>query len=297
MIRQCPAMPRRKIALAFVALCFVLPAARPSAQSIAVPTAGSDTTKATDPNAKLPEYDVASVKENKSGDGHGEYTNTPDGLRMTNIPLKIMIAEAYGINQEFISGGPGWVDSTGYDLDAKVAGEDVPELKQLTHKQRMAMLQPLLAERFHLKAHVEEKILPIYELRVAKAGPKLTPSIPITPSTAKPREGGAQDSVRAMFGPGHFEGHGVGISVLVASLPDVVHRRIIDKTGLTGTYDFDVKYAPEDEHGGGSPDNGTSDQVPSVFTALEEQLGLKLQSSKGPVETLVIDQVEKPAQD
>lgn len=97
-------------------------------------------------------------------------------------------------------------------------------------------------------------------------------------------------------GPGQFTGEGIGISALVDNLAYVVHRPVMDKTGLTGKYDFKVKYAPEEEGGGGKPDNGTTDPLPSIFTALEEQVGLKLQSTKGPVDTLVIDHVEKPSE-
>ena len=291
------AVSARQVLLACASVCIFSPATLLLAQSFPVPIAPPDADKTSSDSAvKAPEFDVASVKEDKSEDGRSKYMATPDGITMTNVPLKVMIAEAYGINQEFISGGPGWIDSTGYDLTAKVAAEDVPKLKQLTQAERWAMVQPLLEERFKLKVRVQRKIVPVYELRVIKSGTKLTPSAPGSPNAAKAEAPGAPSRGRMFMGPGHFIGHAVGMNILVANLAYVVHRPIVDKTGLTSTYDFDVKYAPEDEHGGAKPDDGISDQLPSIFTAFEEQLGLKLQSAKGPVKTLVIDQAEKAAE-
>ena len=99
-----------------------------------------------------------------------------------------------------------------------------------------------------------------------------------------------------MFGPGQFTAEGIGITSLVSNLAYVVDRTVIDETDLTGTYDFTMKYAVEDDHAGAKPDSGTTDPLPSIFTALEEQLGLKLKSTKGPVDTLVIDHIEKPSE-
>jgi hypothetical protein len=123
-------------------------------------------------NGKLPEFEVASIKENKSGSYNTQWRTTPDGLTINNFTLKNLIAGTYGIKEDLISGGPGWMNTTSFDINAKVAGEYVPTMEQLTGKQRTAMIKPLLADRFHLQVHIVTKILPVYDLVVAKTGPK-----------------------------------------------------------------------------------------------------------------------------
>jgi uncharacterized protein (TIGR03435 family) len=257
----------------------------------ASPSASADT--------KVPEFDVASVKENKGAGGMMRWMNTADGMSTINISLQSLIASAYGIKQDLISGGPGWVSSMGFDIEAKVDGPDVETLKKLTPSQRSLMLRPLLAERFHLKVHIETKTLPIYELVVAKGGPKLTPTThePPPDPNAKPgdppKHGG-----RITMGPDFFTGQDLAVGSVASELGYIVQRTVIDKTGLTGKYDMSLKWTPEEKAmaaGSDSSDAGT-DAAPSIFTAVQEQLGLKLVSSKGPVETLVIDHAEMPTE-
>jgi uncharacterized protein (TIGR03435 family) len=123
--------------------------------------------------AKLPGFEVASIKPNKSGSRVMSLQFTPDGFTAMNIPLKLLIREAYGVEEAQISGAPAWVNSQGYDIQAKVEGPDVDELRKLTIDQRRLMFQPLLADRFKLKVHRETKELLVYELVIAKNGPKL----------------------------------------------------------------------------------------------------------------------------
>ncbi len=261
---------------------------------------------ATDAGIKLPVFDVVSVKPNKSESGMIRVMNKPDGYTATNVSLKMLIQMAYGIREDLISGGPGWVESAHFDFDAKVAGADVDALKKLSPEQRRMVLRPALEDRFKLKVHTETKQLPVFELGVAKGGTKLKEASPDAsyPNGFKGPDGVAHGGIMRM-GHGELVGQGVEIKGLVNMLSQQLKQTVIDKTGLTGKYDFELNWTPDDGpgpmfHGSdGSPqkaDTAPDASGPTIFTALQEQLGLKLQSAKGPVETLVIDHVEMPSE-
>jgi uncharacterized protein (TIGR03435 family) len=264
-------------------LALVTPSIR--AQAVGTPPTAS---------AILPAFEVASVKKNKSDSHMMRIMGKPDGFACDNIPLKILISNAYGIKLDLITGGPGWVETEGFDIDAKVAGPDVETYKKLTDKERQSILAALLVERFNLKIHRETKILPIYELVVAKGGfkPKELPPIDDAAEEAKPsdqRRNGHMSTMR----PGEFQGGGIDLGRFAENLSDIVQRTVLDKTGIKGIYDINLKWTPEDEPA--SADAGGEGGA-SVFTALQEQVGLKLESGKGPVETLVIDHADLPSQ-
>lgn len=242
-------------------------------------------------STKVPDFDVVSVKPNKSEKPEMRWQTTADGFSTTNLPLVTLIGMAYGIRQDLISGQPGWVNSTGFDVSAKVAGEDVETLKKLNGDQRRAMLKPLLAERFSLKVHEETRTLPVYELEVAKGGPKMKQSAPeaLGPDGKPDPKAGGYISIA----PGRIEAKDFAMETFVNNLAYAVERTVIDKTGMTGKYDLDLKWTPEHQAGG---DNGTSDAPSSIFTAVQEQLGLRLQSTKGPVKTLVVDHAALPTE-
>jgi uncharacterized protein (TIGR03435 family) len=280
--------PRNHMLFFVALLTLALPLARAQRE---MPLPLDTSQKPADVNVKLPEYDVASVKENKSGDHMMRIMNTPDGFSCTNIPLTTLIGDAYGIRQDLISGGPGWVNSTGFDVEAKVAGTDVDAFKKLIWRQRNALLQALLADRFKLKVHHETKVLPMYDLIVAKGGPKLKAAAPADTTADAPKGPGAAKPHGMMtMGPGMFKGQGLSMTALAGELSSVLEHTVVDKTGLTGNYDFDLKWTPEEA--GPSGDDGSAESGASIFTAVQEQLGLKLQSTRGPVDTLVIDYAE-----
>jgi uncharacterized protein (TIGR03435 family) len=267
-----------------------------AAQNFPMPLTTGDSSAAIDAKVKLPEYDVASIKENKSGTNRMEWRSTDDGFSATNLHMKSLIASAYGVNEELVSGGPGWLNSSGFDINAKVAGEDMAALKNLSGKQRAAMLQPLLQDRCKLKAHVATRMLPIFNLEVSRAGTKLKQSNAPKFDKAEARDHpDIKYSGTTMSGPGYFTAYGISMSQLADNLTYVVDHTVVDKTGLSGTYDIQLKFARGEDTASSKPDNG-ADPAPSIFTALEEQLGLKLQSTKGPVDTLVIDSIEKPSE-
>lgn len=257
-------------------------------------------------------YDVASIKPNKSGGNLTRMMFTPDGLSVTGGPPMMLIMSAYGVNPRQISGEPEWLTSERYDIEAKMDPATADELSKLSEDQRKAarerMLQVLLTERFKLKVHQETKELPIYALVVAKNGPKLREAKPgdTYPNGIKGPDG--RSGAGMMFGGREgLAAQAVPIANLVRHLSLQLGRTVIDKTGLAGKYDFTLKWAHDEipssmfkgpESGPPGPDSaGFPDSSgPSLFTALEEQLGLKLESQKGPVEILVIDHVERPSE-
>jgi bla regulator protein BlaR1 len=201
-------------------------------------------------------------------------------LQVNNLLLKSLITSAYGVREVLIFGLPGWAEEARYDIRAKVTDADPKVLDGISREQRRALMAAMLEDRFHLKVHAVTKNLPVYDLMVARGGPRFS------------------ESVRHVVEPQpHFEVRKTEFRATEASilglsyvLEEVVERTVIDKTGLTGAYDLHLQWAPD---GTGAPD---SDTLPSIFTALQEQLGLKLQPNKGPVKTLLVDHLERPSE-
>lgn len=235
------------------------------------------------PNAKPLEFDAVSIRPNKTDSNVMLDKTPPDGYAVEHMPLRMVIGAAYGIRWDLISGGPGWIDTNYYDIQAKVAGEDIEAYRKLSKRQRNQMLQAVLADRFKLAARIETKEMNGYELVVAKGGPKLQDS------THK------QQSYGANLGDYHAEA--VTMPTLAKLLSQHLQQTVTDKTGLTGKYDFELKWAADRGARAPAADDAIASDPsgPSLFTALEEELGLKLNSVKAPVDTLVIDHVELPS--
>jgi len=245
--------------------------------------------QAADAATKAPEFDVISIRPNQSVPrikNGVEYIDIkigtpPDGYSVSNYSLKMLIMEAYGIKYNQISGGPSWIDSDHFDIDAKVVAADGTTPQPLTNEQRNLMLRSLLADRFKLAIHNDTKQLPVYELVVAKNDLKLQPAKPGVKYKLSVGTGGI-----ITFETAH-------ISELVDQLSTQLHRPVIDKTGLTGKFDIKLEWARDTSPSSDAAANDTSG--PSIFTAVQEQLGLKLVPTKGPVETIVIDHAEHPS--
>ena len=230
----------------------------------------------------LPAYDVVSVTQNNSNNLSSRL-NIHDGIfTATNVPLDVVIEFAYDINEDLILGLSGPVRSAHFDIEAKVLPQDGAAPPKLTDMQMQAMIIPLLADRVHLKAHLQLKTLPVYNLVIARGGLK----IKIKPAGTH----GGGWSIKGSNAEIVLTGKSNSIAELADALSDPVHRQVIDKTGLTGAADITLKWTDEVAAEQGGPN------VISIFTAVEEQLGLKLQPSKGPVDTLVIDHAEMPSQ-
>jgi uncharacterized protein (TIGR03435 family) len=244
----------------------------------------------------VPVYDAVAIKPNKSGSG-GVHVSTNDGrFQATNVSLLNLLENAYGIRSGLISGVSGWAASARYDINAKQIDYD-PKANQ-TKEQRQAMMAVMLEERFHLKVHVEVKELPVYDLVVTKDGPKFKESAPEPP--ADPDAPKKPSGMSGNRGNMNVSGHNGAMELtswanpmtsFVGSLSILVDRTVIDKTGLKGEYDVHMKWT-SDTASPPLPD----DAPPTLFTAIQEQLGLKLVPSKGPVNTLVVDHVEQPTE-
>jgi uncharacterized protein (TIGR03435 family) len=210
-------------------------------------------------------------------------------VSMSGVTVKLLIQQAYGVRDFQIAGGPAWLGSDRYDITAKPEGAATPD-------QVKVMFQALLADRFKLQFHRETKELPTYALVVAKGGPKFHESEGVPEDSDKPK-----GTRMSMNGRGQFTLERAPVAALVNQLGQMLGRSVIDKTELTGNYDFELTWAPDEGErmmkppaGDGAP---AADTIgPSIFTALQDQLGLKLQSTKGPVEILVIERAEKASE-
>jgi uncharacterized protein (TIGR03435 family) len=208
-----------------------------------------------------------------------------------NHVLRTLIAAAYNLNPREVSGGPTWVDSDHFDVLAEAPGEIPPNLNE-----QMSMLRELLADRFKLTFHREQREFSVYTLTAAKNGLKLKESTSTLDSfPAGPPPLIFIISSQTIQLPGRYATMDELASVFQRAMLD---RPVIDKTGLSGRYDFDLEFTPDEtEFGGAFAGRASADksEKPGLSTALQEQLGLKLESTKGPVDVLAIDHVEEPS--
>ena len=247
--------------------------------------------------AGVPEFEAATIKPNKADGNRRSFMYNETGMSMEGVPVQMMLKDTFNVTEDRILGVPNWAKTDRFDVEAKVSSDDAPKLAHLTREQRRFMLQSLLAERFNLKYHHETRELPVYTLMVAKGGARLKDAV--VPEGEK-QSGKMRSGVR-MNGRGDFEGMNANMDVLchvLSEQPELSHT-IIDKTGLTGGYDFHLQWTPADSAPAGPDGNSASSESdsnkPSLFTALQEQLGLKLQLQKGPVDVIVIDHIDKPS--
>jgi uncharacterized protein (TIGR03435 family) len=309
--------PWRKAALAAAAVLIVaLPFGFGVVHGQAITAANPESGQTAATPHDLPKYDVASIKPNKTGDGRVRFMMTPDGISLQGAPMRMLLTQAFGVEEDRILGEPDWVKSNRYDIEAKVEAENAPKLKDLKAEQRNAMMLQLLVDRFNLKYHHEQRELPMYALVVAKSGLKMKPTKPdpndaeddAPPPKDAPKPGdGPQPRMgkhMLMMNPGHLESSGTTSEMLAHLLSRQLSRTVVDKTGLTGEYDFTLNYTPDNMpmpmHGG--PEGGPKPEMqvdaggPSIFTAVEEQLGLKLEATKGMVDVIVIDHIDLPSE-
>jgi uncharacterized protein (TIGR03435 family) len=209
-----------------------------------------------------------------------------ESVRITNVPLRKIVTYAYDIRDFQLAGGPGWMDVERYDITAKAStgdgqaaepGVETDDKRRARVSRVRERLRSLLADRFHLAVQIEEKEQTILALRVAKAGSKMVEA----------GGGPGEQQGRVSTLDGHIQGYGAPVSMLVTQLSMVVGQVVQDRTGLSGKYDFVLDFAADTrEH--------ESDR-PSLFTAIGEQLGLRLERAKGRVPMVVINHIERPA--
>jgi uncharacterized protein (TIGR03435 family) len=237
-------------------------------------------------------FDVVSIKANHGGTlGSSMSTRTGGLLTATNISVRSLITAAYDVRPSQVV-GPSWIDTDRFDINARAAG-DVPGTAF------PPMMQRMLAERFQLAVHHETREMPVYALvpRVAgQLGPKLTASPADCVQVATPGQPnpcGSGVSASLTNGNGTMVCRRASMEAVARSLGGQVDRIVIDRTGLAGSFDCELKFTPEDR---GPADTRNAD-APSVFTAVQEQWGLKLDATRGPVDVVVIDRVERPTED
>jgi uncharacterized protein (TIGR03435 family) len=223
--------------------------------------------------AQSPAFEVASIKPNNSGSGTSTESTSPGRVAAVNVTTSSLLQSAFGIKEFQISGGPGWLSTDKYDIAATTGST-----KDLNDKELQPYLQAMLTERFRLKIHRETKDLSVYALGIAKGGAKLTA-----------HDGAGDTSTNISNSPLKTTLRSINISMaaFVGTLGRRLDQMVIDNTSLPGGYDLTLEWAPD-------PNAETT--VPSLFTALQEQLGLKLESTRGPVEIIVIDNIERPTE-
>jgi uncharacterized protein (TIGR03435 family) len=247
--------------------------------------------QSTPPRRAFEEFEVATIKP-AAPDLPGRYIRmqTAHQLEARNHTVRTLIAAAFNVSPQAISGCPAWAESDHYQILAKTPGEAKPNLDE-----QMAMLRRLLADRFQLKFHRETRELPIYALTVARSGSKLKESTLVPENIPQ----GPQPlifviSPQGSSLPARYATMAEFASVLQRT---VMKRPVVDQTGLSGRYDFDLKWLPDEtqfEFKG--PWEGGNSDWPDLSTALQQQLGLKLEATRGPVSVFIIDGVEHPSE-
>jgi uncharacterized protein (TIGR03435 family) len=226
-----------------------------------------------------PAFDVMTIKPTNDN-GATSIGGLGDRFTALNNSLKMLLQYVYDLNEDSIVGIPSQLDSKRFNIEAKISDPDLDSLKKLSGKQGRLMLLPLLTERFQLKMHMETRPGPVYELVAAKGGPKLKPSA--NKDCYSGTSTGKSSKITANCVP---------IASLAKVLTGQLHRSVIDKTALTGNYDLTLQWTPD-----GAPVSTDADSAPDIYTAVQEQLGLKLQPAKAPVEVLVVDHAAIPSE-
>jgi len=228
-----------------------------------------------------PAFEVASIKPSPQLMNWSGFQPSRGGrFEASHATLRAMVSYAYDVRDFYVSGGPGWAGSDRFEIVAKADGNATPA-------QMRAMLRTLLEERFKLAVHRETKDAAVYNLVISKGQPKL--------------EEAAGEGFLKFVGRGQVDAHGLKMSGLAGYLQTLLGQVVLDKTGLNASYNFKLAWTPDETQtgragAGPAPAGPANESGPSVFTALQEQLGLKLEASKGPVETMVIDHAEMPSE-
>jgi len=257
-------------------------------------------------------FEVVSIhqdKPNTDGRVSMRIGFTPNGtFTAQGLLLKRLICAAYGVSDIEVVGGPEWLTSDRYTIEAKADSVTQVQLPKLSGPEMrlvgQQMVKGLLADRFKLKMHEETKEIQILAIVPAKNGPKLHESVPgdTYANGLKDRDGQGHAGMMR-FNDGKLTAQGVPLDNLASQLTEQLHQIVRNKTGLKGSYDFVLEWTPERDHDGGpavgngeTSANAEPSALPSIYTAIQEQLGLKLESQKAAVKVFVIDQVERPTE-
>jgi uncharacterized protein (TIGR03435 family) len=249
--------------------------------------------------ATVATFEAASIRRNVSGETRVRFETPPGRLTAVNVPLRFVIRQAYRVPEARIVGGPGWIDSARFDIAATATGANADAIRE--------MLRTLLKERFGLAVHAESREMPVYVLRLARTDGTLGPNLRRSTTDCTGRgstivAGRVQCGIMVSQGPasGSLRGGGATIDTFVRLLGDFLDRPLNDGTALRGSFDLEFQFTAERSATPGAPAPGglptasSPDEVPSVFTALREQLGLKLDAQRGRADVWVIDAVSEP---
>ncbi len=248
------------------------------------------------PAATPPAFEVATIKPSKPDDENHNWNSGGDRVAIENYTLRRLIRSAYGLKSDSqVLGGPDWIGKQAFDIDAKFGDAEIAKMQKMTGRERFQevrlALQALLADRFRLQISQETRSIPVYALVVAKKGAKLTQSPPQLDENGKPktdRDHSIHDN----------DGHVTAKALSMSGFADwfvyqpECDRVVVDRTGLTGDYDFKLDWTEDNGHG--IPQDA---QYPGLFTALREQLGLELKPDKAPIGVVVVKAASEPASD
>jgi uncharacterized protein (TIGR03435 family) len=256
--------------------------------------------------AQTPTFEVSTVKRNRSAEARGDSVFQSDRYMARNVRVRDLIAEAYRVRGFQVVGGPDWVGADRFDIMAKAASAEPlaptlgPNGVRQPSEAPFLMLRALLKDRFKLVAHTETREGPIYELvsrDEGRRGPQLRPAATdcakLDPA-GPPPPAGFCGGVRT--GDGRLTGRTAPMRQLASVLTGVVQRLVVDRTNLAGVFDFDLEFSPTPLNAGADVQT-SADNATSLFTALRDQLGLKLQPQRGPIDYVVIDGVAPPSED
>jgi bla regulator protein BlaR1 len=244
------------------------------------------------PTTSSPDFDVSTVKTNNTGSHSIRVSINDDMLRAENVQVEMLMETAFDMRKDQIVGLPHWAEVNHYDMTAKVVDMTPEQRKGLTKAEREVMMRKLLVERFGLKTHVEKRTLPLMDLVIAKDGIKFSEfkaqsaDTPVEPGKPDLKHGGWMS-----VSNDEMTGTGVEMEALVKFIASQTHMPIVDKTGLPGKYNLHLKWQREEE---GAQSGLHDDALPTLYSALTEQLGLKLESGKGPIDVLVVDHIDQP---
>lgn len=261
-------------------------------------------------------FDVVSIKPNTAVEAAGSFRSTPAGrFEWINMTVGTIISVAYqrfAFDQTEVVGAPDWADRERFDVVVQTGNGPPPMDASGFPAVLTAMLRNMLAERFHLAAHFEKRERPVYLLQLARPGGALGKGLSPVESRCGAAladlNAGRPSAVRQRRGPdcsfggppGQLQGNAVTLEMLGRVLgAGTLDRRVVDRTGVTGSFDIDLRFRPDPgARGGGPPGVGSVDpDAPSIFTAVEEQLGLKLVPDRAPIDVLVIERLERPTAD
>lgn len=302
--------PSMKLIVAILALTFtpalaqtafvpIHPPAMHAQTSAQPPAAKNPPTPANSSPSAVPPLDAISVKPDSSGSGRARLLYTADGVSATNVTVYMLLKEAYDLNDDQIVDAPAWAKTDRFDIEGKVTGPEAAQVAGVAHDEQRTYYQQLLTARFGLITHRETRDLPEYALTIGKSGSRLQESN--TGSNAQAQKPPVpMFRMRADKDGKKIEASNASLAPFLNLLSNEVGRTVIDRTGLKDRYDFTLSWSPEIPSNSPSLEaqtpTGAAPANPGLFTAIQEQLGLKLEPVKGSIEVLVIDHIKKPSE-